>query len=115
MKFSLAKGGRKGSLNVLIRGPGVFLLGALALGLAACGPGAPPPSGPPPRAVLAAKAEVRDVSLYLDEIGNCTAYESVTVSPQVSGPITENHFTDGQEVKKGDLLFTIDPRPYQAA
>jgi len=78
-------------------------------------PSAAPPSGPPPRPVVAAKAIARDVPLYLDEIGNCTAFETVTVQPQVSGPIMEIHFTDGQEVKKGDLLFTIDPRPYQAA
>src|SRR5215210_6745219 len=74
--------------------------------------------GPPPRParpVTIAVAATRDVPMYLDEIGNCSAYESVTVQPQVTGPITEIHFTDGQEVKKGDALFTIDPRPYQAA
>ncbi|MEA3187828.1 MAG: rane fusion protein multidrug efflux system [Chthoniobacter sp.] len=75
-------------------------------------------AGPPPRPVrpvTVAKAETRDVPMYLDEIGNCTAYEAVTIQPQVTGPITEIHFQDGQDVKKGDPLFTIDPRPYQAA
>jgi len=42
------------------------------------------------------------------------AFESVTVTPQISGRITERHFQDGAELKKGDLLFIVDPRPYQA-
>ncbi len=70
--------------------------------------------GPPPRNVLVAKVITRDAPLYLDEIGNCAAVESVQVQAQVSGQITERKFEDGQDVKKGDLLFTIDPRPYQA-
>ena len=73
---------------------------------------APPP--PPPRPVTVAKVMTHDVPLYLDEIGTCAAYESVNVQAQVSGQIIGRHFKDGQDVKKGDLLFTIDPRPYQA-
>ncbi|MEO6846354.1 MAG: efflux RND transporter periplasmic adaptor subunit [Chthoniobacterales bacterium] len=92
----------------------IFLLSVAALFLAGCG-GSKAPPGPPPRAVEVAKATVRDVPVYLDQIGNCTAFETVTIQPQVSGPIMAIHFTDGQEVKKGDPLFTIDPRPYQAA
>ena len=69
----------------------------------------------PPAAVTAEPALTRDVPVYLDEIGNTTAYQTVSVQPQVSGPIADIHFTDGAEVKKGDLLFTIDPRPFQAA
>ena len=56
----------------------------------------------------------KDVPLYLDEIGTCAAYESVQVQSQVSGQIVERNFKDGADVKKGDLLFTIDKRPYQA-
>jgi multidrug efflux system membrane fusion protein len=73
----------------------------------------PPP--PPPRPVSVAKVIAKDVPLYLDEIGTCAAFESVQVQAQVSGQITERHFKDGADVKKGDLLFTIDPRQYQAA
>jgi multidrug efflux system membrane fusion protein len=69
---------------------------------------------PPPRPVSVAKAIARDVPLYLDEIGTCAANESVQVQAQVSGQIIERHFQDGADVRKGDLLFTIDPRPYQA-
>jgi membrane fusion protein, multidrug efflux system len=70
---------------------------------------------PPARPVTVAKAITQDVPLYLDEIGTCAAYETVQVQAQVSGKIIKRHFQDGSDVKKGDLLFTIDPRPYQAA
>jgi multidrug efflux system membrane fusion protein len=70
---------------------------------------------PPARLVLVAKVVTKDVPLYLDEIGACTAYETVQVQAQASGQITARHFQDGSDVKQGDLLFTIDPRPYQAA
>src|SRR5438034_10451026 len=70
---------------------------------------------PPIRPVLVAKVISKDVPLYLDEIGTCAAYETVQVQAQVSGKIIARHFQDGSDVKKGDLLFTIDPRPFQAA
>ncbi len=74
------------------------------------------PSPPPPaRIVLVSKVTQKDVPIYLDEIGTCAAYETVQVQAQVSGQIIGRHFQDGGDVKKGDLLFTIDPRPYQAA
>ena len=69
---------------------------------------------PPARPVTVAKAITKDVPVYLEEIGTCAAYETVQVQAQVSGKIIERLFQDGSEVKKGDLLFTIDPRPYQA-
>jgi multidrug efflux system membrane fusion protein len=50
----------------------------------------------------------------LDEIGRNAAFESVSVMPQVAGRITERHFQDGENLKKGQLLFVIDPRPYKA-
>ena len=70
---------------------------------------------PPVRPVLVAKVISKDVPIYLDEIGTCAAYETVQVQAQVVGKIMVRHFQDGAEVKKGDLLFTIDPAPYQAA
>jgi multidrug efflux system membrane fusion protein len=69
---------------------------------------------PPARPVLVAQVITKDVPLYLDEIGTCAAYETVQVQAQVSGKIVGRHFQDGADVKQGDLLFTIDPRPYQA-
>jgi membrane fusion protein, multidrug efflux system len=73
------------------------------------------PAQAPVRPVTVAKVITKDVPLYLDEIGTCAAYESVLVQAQVSGVIITRNFQDGSDVKKGDLLFTIDPRPYQAA
>ena len=74
-----------------------------------------PPALPPPRPVTTAKVTTKDVSLYLDEIGSTAAYETVQIQAQVSGQIIAREFKDGVDVKKGDLLFRIDPRPYEAA
>jgi len=70
---------------------------------------------PAARPASVAKVITKDVPVYLDEIGTCAAYETVLVQAQVSGVIITRNFQDGSDVKKGDLLFTIDPRPYQAA
>src|SRR5258708_6474531 len=64
--------------------------------------------------VLVTKALSKDVPVQLYEFGRIAAPETVDVKPQVSGRITEVHFKEGQDVKKGDLLFVIDPRPFQA-
>jgi len=68
----------------------------------------------PPAPVTVAAAVQRDVPVYLDEVGKCVAREVVSVQPQVSGRIMELHFVDGGDVRKGAMLFTIDPRPFQA-
>jgi len=77
-------------------------------------PQAAGPQMPPAPLVTVAKAQKQDVPLYLDEIGKSGGSESVTVTPQVGGRITERHFQDGADLTKGALLFVIDPRPYQA-
>jgi multidrug efflux system membrane fusion protein len=110
------------------RARGVFLLGGLvcllSLGWWAFGPAwsrtdsdkqqAPPAFERPPAPVSVVAAVARDVPIYLDEIGKFVAREVVTIQPQVTGRITKIHCTDGADVKTGDVLFTIDPRPYQA-
>jgi multidrug efflux system membrane fusion protein len=68
----------------------------------------------PPSSVTVSTAISRDVPVYLDEIGKNGAFESVTVTPQLGGRITERHFEDGANLQKGQLLFVIDPRPFQA-
>jgi len=73
------------------------------------------PPQAPARPVAVGKVVTKDVPVYLDEIGTCAAYETVQVQAQVSGQILTRDFQDGADVKKGDLLFTIDPRPFQAA
>lgn len=70
---------------------------------------------PPPRPVAVGKVVAKDVPLYLDEIGTCTAAETVQVQAQVSGQIVSRDFEDGADVKKGDVLFRIDERPYAAS
>ena len=83
--------------------------------LFACGRSSPPSSaGPAAKNVLVTKALNKDVPVQLYEFGRISSPELVDVKPQVAGRITEVHFADGQDVKKGDLLFVIDPRPYQA-
>lgn len=88
----------------------LLLLGLLM----GCSKPAPPAFVMPPSPVQAAPAVGEDVPLYLDEIGRVVAREMVSIQPQVSGRITEIRFADGADVKAGDPLFTIDPRPYQA-
>ena len=71
------------------------------------------PAMPPPL-VTVTRATAQDVPRYLDEIGRNAAFESVTVTPQVSGRIVERRVRDGDNLAKGQLLFVVDPRPYQA-
>jgi multidrug efflux system membrane fusion protein len=65
--------------------------------------------------VGAATAEQRTVPVQVIAVGTVQAYTTVGVKSQVAGEIAKVHFTEGQEVKRGDLLFTIDQRPVQAA
>ena len=77
--------------------------------------GAPAPAAPPPPVVTVATPLVRPVTEWDDYSGRFEASKSVEVRPRVSGAITGVYFTDGAVVRQGQLLFTIDPRPYQAA
>jgi multidrug efflux system membrane fusion protein len=69
--------------------------------------------GPVP--VMVAAAAARNVPLEVRAIGNVQAYSTVTVRSQITGELRDVHIQDGQEVKAGDPLFTIDPRPFEAA
>ena len=82
--------------------------------IAGCGKKEPANFERPPAPVTATAATSQDVPLYIDAVGKIVAREVVSIQPQVSGRITQIHFTDGADLKVGDLLFTIDPRPYQA-
>jgi membrane fusion protein, multidrug efflux system len=72
------------------------------------------PTAPPAPLVTVVQTSAQDVPRYLDEIGKNGAYESVTVTPQVGGRIVERRFQDGENLRKDQLLFVIDPRPYKA-
>ncbi|HEX4051055.1 MAG TPA: efflux RND transporter periplasmic adaptor subunit [Steroidobacteraceae bacterium] len=74
---------------------------------------APRPDGPVP--VQTALAQRSDVPLYLQGIGTVQAFYTATMTARVDGQLDSVHFTEGQLVKKGQLLAQIDPRPYRAA
>jgi multidrug efflux system membrane fusion protein len=65
--------------------------------------------------VATAKARREDVPVYLDGLGKVQALNTVTIRAQIDGKIMEAAFHEGQNVRAGDLLLQIDPRPYQAA
>src|SRR6478672_4585355 len=73
------------------------------------------PSGPVGIPVTVAVVEARDVPVYIRGLGTVQAYKTVAVKSRVDGQIVKVDFHEGQEIKEGDLLFQIDPRPYQAA
>ena len=85
--------------------PGVFLL-------ASCSP--PKPVAPAPPKVTVSQPYLQIVTNWDEYPGHIEAVQTVEVRPRVSGYIESIHFEDGSEVKAGDLLFIIDPRPYQA-
>jgi multidrug efflux system membrane fusion protein len=68
-----------------------------------------------PVPVKAAVAELKAVPIQLQAVGTVEAFATVSIKSRVDGQLVGVHFQEGQDVKKGDLLFTIDPRPYEAA
>ena len=86
---------------------------ALSIALSACSGGAQTPTPPTPE-VTAATPLVRDVLDWDDYVGRFEAIESVEVKPRVSGYVVGIHFRDGQYVRQGQTLFTVDARPAQA-
>jgi multidrug efflux system membrane fusion protein len=71
--------------------------------------------GPQAISVAVAKAEVRDMPVYLNGLGSVDAFNTVVVKSRIDGQIVQIAFREGQEVKQGDLLVVIDQRPYQVA
>ncbi|TMA79523.1 MAG: efflux RND transporter periplasmic adaptor subunit, partial [Deltaproteobacteria bacterium] len=86
---------------------------AAALLLASCG--ARPAPAPPPPKVKVVQPVAREITEWDEFTARLDAVDSVEVRPRVSGYLQSIHFQDGAIVQKGDLLFLIDPRPYEAA
>nr|WP_279342519.1 efflux RND transporter periplasmic adaptor subunit [Geotalea sp. SG265] len=93
----------------------VFVLLLPYLLLAGCSSKKEKPKGRPPVPVAVAAVEQKTVPVTVNAIGTVEAFNSVPVKTQVNGVIAQVHFREGQDVRKGDLLFTIDPRPFNAA
>jgi membrane fusion protein, multidrug efflux system len=90
------------------------ILLAISATLAGCVNKAQPSFERPPAPVVVSTAVSQDVSTYMDALGKIVARETVSIQPQVSGRITKIHFADGANVRRGQLLFTVDPRPFEA-
>src|SRR6185295_17872756 len=73
------------------------------------------PPAPPPVSVTVAKVVSHDIDIYTEQIGKCTSPETVSVKPLAFGRIVKVHFKEGEDVKPGAELFTIDQIPYTAA
>lgn len=96
----------------------LVLVAAVVVGwhrLGGNGPQATAQTQPPAVPVTAGTVVAQNVPVFLHGIGTVQAYNTVAIKSRVDGQIVKIDFREGQEVKKGDLLFQIDPRPYQAA
>lgn len=96
--------------------PALLMAAALSMAFCSCkrdeNAGGPAPR---PAPVLAAKVVKRPMPVRLSTMGIVAAKASVVIRAEVNGTLTTVHFRKGQEVRKGDKLFTIDPRPFEAA
>jgi RND family efflux transporter MFP subunit len=96
-------------------GAGRLIVAALTLWLAGCNNRQPAAHGLPPAEVTISKPEQKEVVNWNEFTGRTAAVKLVNVTPRVSGYIVDIPFKEGDIVHKGDLLFQIDPRPYQHA
>ena len=91
----------------------MFVLALLIAGCSA-NKAAPPAQPPQPAPVFVSKAVLKSVPIEIQAIGNVEAYSTVLVKAQVGGELTVVDFKEGADVKRGDRLFVIDPRPYES-
>ncbi len=87
---------------------------SLALVLAACGEGRDPQPAPPPPTVGVVSAQARNVPLVQNLVGRLSAFRSADVNARVAGVLLKRAYVEGSEVRKGQLLFEIDPAPLKA-
>jgi multidrug efflux system membrane fusion protein len=87
---------------------------ACSLLLSGCSEKKTQAAAPPRVPVTVAEVVQKTVPVQVRVIGNVEAFRTVGVKPQITGEIVGVHFTEGQDVRKGQLLFTFDPRPFEA-
>src|SRR3954465_10646221 len=90
-----------------------LLAALIAVALAGCGKKAPPP--PPPPEVLVTEVIQQDVPIYNEYVGQLDASVNATIEARVQGYLISQNYKEGQPVKKGDVLFEIDGRPFEGA
>ncbi|HSX26959.1 MAG TPA: efflux RND transporter periplasmic adaptor subunit [Chlamydiales bacterium] len=69
----------------------------------------------PTFAIRVATAQIQDIPIFVEGLGHVDSMTSIEIRSRIEGELTGVYFVQGKEVKKGDLLFTIDPKPYEAA
>jgi membrane fusion protein (multidrug efflux system) len=97
----------------MMRNPILFLCGVLVLTASACAKEAPPAAPPPPE-VLVTEPIQRDVPVYMELVGQAIGFQDVEIRARVEGFLETVGFTEGSLVRKGQLLYRIDPKPLQA-
>ena len=99
-----------------LRSGSLLLIGALALAANGCGGNSQvnAQANAPPPTVQVAVVERRDVSLTSEWIATMDGYINAQIKPQVSGYLVRQNYREGSVVRKGEVLFEIDPRPFQA-
>ena len=90
-----------------------LLLGVLLTVLEGCGKKVAP--APPPPEVVVASVVQRDTAIYSEWVATLDGFVNAQIQPHVAGYIVKQNYTEGSVVKTGDVLFQIDPRPFQAA
>jgi membrane fusion protein (multidrug efflux system) len=99
--------------QVVLGGSGQAMVVLLAIALCGCGPKTPP--SPPPPEVLVAEVRQADVPIYNEYVGQLDASVNATIQSRVQGYLISQNYKEGQLVKKDDILFEIDRRPFEAA
>ncbi len=107
------RGGRPGIRIAALAGVALLVAVGVGVGRMDFGGAAHAPAAPPPAVVTVSQPLRQDVAGRTGFLGQFSAVDTVELRAQVGGTLTEIHFSDGQIVHKGDLLFVIDPRPYE--
>jgi multidrug efflux system membrane fusion protein len=103
-----------GNMQTRLAVTGVLSLAGLSIAALTVSGGKEPPAAPPLQAVTVAEVPQREITEWDEFTGRLEAVDQVEIHPRVSGYIKRVTFAEGKEVKKGEVLFEIDPRPYEA-